>query len=180
MRRNKNKQNPSWPSIYPIIPRERRYSDKGRQIYEEFGYRCIYCGFRLLRYASDDPLLKNYMATIDHILPKARGGANNDDNKAPCCAWCNHSKGSRTNEEFRQALMDNEFPELLKARYKFRTEIYGKVYDIDWEGKFYIVRFNSGSEMKRFRGIVDLIQMKQIQEIEHKALEKGEKIIVMF
>ncbi len=76
--------------------------------------------------------------------------------------------------------MDNEFPELLKARYKFRAEVYGKVYDIDWEGKFYIVRFNSGREMKRFRGIIDLIQMKQIQEIERKVRERGEKIIAEF
>jgi len=42
-------------------------------------------------------------ATIDHMLPKCRGGDDADDNLVVCCEPCNSTKGSMTATEFEQA-----------------------------------------------------------------------------
>lgn len=38
--------------------------------------------------------------TIDHIVPKSRGGGNNILNKVGACSSCNNAKGSMSQEEF--------------------------------------------------------------------------------
>lgn len=45
-------------------------------------FRCLYCGdvcFRL---------------TVDHVVPRARGGGHSRRNLAPACRFCNSSKGA--------------------------------------------------------------------------------------
>ena len=37
--------------------------------------------------------------TLDHVIPKSRGGNSNWDNLVACCKRCNNRKGSRTPEE---------------------------------------------------------------------------------
>lgn len=34
-------------------------------------------------------------ATIDHIVPRTKGGTNDESNLVICCAFCNTSKGNR-------------------------------------------------------------------------------------
>jgi len=46
---------------------------------------CIYCGHR--------------GTTVDHIMPKSRGGGNTWGNLAACCWSCNNIKADRTPEE---------------------------------------------------------------------------------
>jgi len=50
-------------------------------------YTCQYCGKRTR------PL------TLDHVLPKTRGGKTTWENLVACCARCNAKKGDRTPEE---------------------------------------------------------------------------------
>ncbi len=50
-------------------------------------YTCQYCGTR------KPPL------TIDHIIPKSRGGKDTWDNLVTACVKCNAKKGDRTPEE---------------------------------------------------------------------------------
>lgn len=50
-------------------------------------HKCGYCG------RGDIPL------TIDHIMPKARGGGDNWDNLVAACMTCNNKKGDRTPQE---------------------------------------------------------------------------------
>ncbi len=50
---------------------------------------CQYCGRALP--ASE--------LTLDHVLPRSRGGESTWDNLVACCKRCNHRKGSRTPEE---------------------------------------------------------------------------------
>lgn len=49
-------------------------------------YTCVYCGSK-----------KNL--TVDHILPKSRGGKNSWLNMVTCCQTCNRQKGDKTPEE---------------------------------------------------------------------------------
>lgn len=50
-------------------------------------YKCAYCG------RSDLPL------TIDHVIPRARGGEETWENLVTACVSCNNKKGDRTLEE---------------------------------------------------------------------------------
>jgi 5-methylcytosine-specific restriction endonuclease McrA len=58
------------------------------------GYACIYCGRRPGDVLRGSVLSKADM-TIDHILPKSRGGKDTWSNTACACYVCNHRKGSR-------------------------------------------------------------------------------------
>ncbi|GAC1395994.1 MAG: HNH endonuclease [Pyrinomonadaceae bacterium] len=43
--------------------------------------------------------------TLDHVLPRSRGGESSWDNLVACCKKCNHRKGNRTPEESDMNLM---------------------------------------------------------------------------
>lgn len=51
------------------------------------GHTCQYCG-----HAGDD-------LTLDHVLPKSRGGTDTWDNMVTACVRCNVHKGNRTPNE---------------------------------------------------------------------------------
>lgn len=61
---------------------------KNQQIYARDGYRCAYCGCDLL--GSLDALMG---ASIDHVVPKSKGGTNDVSNLVACCTPCNRLKG---------------------------------------------------------------------------------------
>ena len=51
---------------------------------------CYYCG----------DALDEYSRTIDHILPKSKGGVLSKKNKVYSCMQCNQIKGDKTPDEF--------------------------------------------------------------------------------
>ena len=57
-----------------------------KRIYKRDNFECIYCGSR-----------KNL--TIDHVIPRSKGGINSWDNLVTCCAGCNLKKGDKSLEE---------------------------------------------------------------------------------
>jgi len=59
-----------------------------KNIYLRDNYTCQYC-----RKSSASKL------TIDHIIPKSRGGRESWDNMVVCCMRCNRRKGDRSLEE---------------------------------------------------------------------------------
>jgi len=68
-----------------------KYRTKGikvtrRRIYRRDGHECGYCG-------------ANKNLTLDHIIPKSRGGLNTWENMVTCCSRCNSKKDNRTPEE---------------------------------------------------------------------------------
>ena len=60
-------------------------------------FHCAYCG------ASGGRL------TVDHIVPRSRGGTTDFDNCVACCRRCNARKGNRTPHEARLALRVRPF-----------------------------------------------------------------------
>jgi 5-methylcytosine-specific restriction endonuclease McrA len=56
---------------------------------------CQYCAKKL-------PLVE---LTIDHVMPRSRGGKNEWDNLVACCKKCNQKKGSKTPEEASMTLL---------------------------------------------------------------------------
>jgi len=59
-------------------------------IFTSWDWACAYCG----KHLTQDT------ATIDHILPKHKGGHNIRSNMCCCCSSCNRSKGSRLVEDW--------------------------------------------------------------------------------
>jgi len=61
------------------------------RLYKRDNNECVYCGSK-----------KDL--TIDHILPKSRGGKNTWNNLITCCLPCNLKKGDKTPEEAKMPL----------------------------------------------------------------------------
>lgn len=88
----------------PTVVRLRRYVHlpyRGvmmtrQNIFKRDGNRCQYCG-------THDNL------TLDHVLPKSRGGKTNWDNLATACKRCNSRKGDYTPEEATMPLRQRPF-----------------------------------------------------------------------
>jgi hypothetical protein len=66
------------------------------RLYRRDNYECAYCGQK-----------KNL--TIDHIIPKSRGGQNTWENLVTCCSTCNRLKSNRTPEEAKMVLRVNPY-----------------------------------------------------------------------
>jgi len=61
------------------------------RLFKRDNHQCGYCGSK-----------KNL--TIDHILPKSKGGGNTWTNLVTCCSPCNRTKGDRTPEQANMVL----------------------------------------------------------------------------
>ena len=81
-----------------------------RDIKENWNYECAYCG--------DDNDL-----TIDHVVPRSKGGADFTRNVVCCCKACNQDKGQTPWEEwyFSQEFFSNERHEKVKDWMKPET-----------------------------------------------------------
>lgn len=66
-----------------------------RNIYARDASRCQYCG---KRFASSE-------LSLDHVVPRSRGGENTWQNIVCCCVKCNVRKGGRTPEDAGLTLM---------------------------------------------------------------------------
>ncbi len=58
-----------------------------KEIFRRDNYRCVYCGERSPR------------LTIDHVIPRHKGGPHCWENLVTACDACNRKKGGRTPEE---------------------------------------------------------------------------------
>ena len=81
----------SWPSIIRLndfikLPYKKIILTR-RNILKRDGHKCAYCG------RADLPL------TVDHIIPKSKGGDDSWENLVAACLPCNNKKGDRSPEE---------------------------------------------------------------------------------
>ncbi len=70
-----------------------RLSPSRRNVLKRDGYTCQYCG------------LKSAHLTIDHVLPRSRGGRDTWENLVAACHKCNVRKGDRTPSEAKMPLL---------------------------------------------------------------------------
>lgn len=82
---------------YVNVPRRKaHWSRKGVLVRDN--YTCVYCGVRPGTVQKDRVITRNDM-TIDHIIPRSKGGKDAWTNTACACAACNHRKGDRLAHE---------------------------------------------------------------------------------
>ena len=84
-----------WPSVvrlrgYVRVP-YRKVLLTRRNLLRRDGHACQYCG-------------ATERLTLDHVLPRSRGGPETWENLVAACTRCNNRKGSRTPEEAGMAL----------------------------------------------------------------------------
>ena len=63
-----------------------------REVFARDRHTCQYCGSRKAE------------LTLDHVVPRARGGGHSWENLVSACRSCNHRKAGRTPKEARMAL----------------------------------------------------------------------------
>jgi Restriction endonuclease len=78
---------------YVRLPRGRNVPVSRRGVLRRDGHRCAYCG--------------KGATTIDHVLPRSRGGRDSWENLVACCLRCNNQKSDRTPSEMGWALNAN-------------------------------------------------------------------------
>jgi 5-methylcytosine-specific restriction endonuclease McrA len=117
--------------IYINIRRRREASSMKRlRIYMRDKFRCQYCGDK--KRAGE--------LTLDHILPRSRGGDNSPVNVVTACMACNNRKGDRTPAEARMPLLTSQSALRVKlervvlchyaeARVEWRKYLFMDVYD---------------------------------------------------
>ena len=81
-----------WPHVirlvtYVHVPRAVQRKISRRALFARDGWRCVYCGTTGGR------------LTLDHVVPRSRGGDSIWENVVTSCAPCNLRKGNRTLEE---------------------------------------------------------------------------------
>lgn len=82
---------------YINVPRRQAHWSR-RGILVRDNYTCIYCGVTPGVVFKGKPLVKSDF-TVDHIVPRSRGGKDQWGNTACACYTCNHRKGDRLPHE---------------------------------------------------------------------------------
>lgn len=81
------------------------------RIYRRDGHECVYCG-------------STNQLTLDHVIPRSRGGENTWTNLVTCCFKCNLKKGDRTPEEARMKMKHQPFAPSLVGEDSFLENIW--------------------------------------------------------
>ena len=87
----------AWPHVirlttYVRVPRTVQRKISRRALFARDGWRCVYCGSSAGR------------LTLDHVVPRSRGGHSVWENVVTSCAPCNLRKGNRLLEEVAMTL----------------------------------------------------------------------------
>ena len=87
-----------WPHVirlvqYVRVPRAVQRKISRRALFARDGWRCVYCGTTAGR------------LTLDHVVPRSRGGTSEWENVVTSCAPCNLKKGNRLLDEVEMRLI---------------------------------------------------------------------------
>jgi len=82
---------------YVNVPRRQAHWSR-RGVLMRDNYTCIYCAVQPGASMRGKTLVKSDF-TVDHVIPKSRGGKDNWGNTACACYACNHRKGDRLPHE---------------------------------------------------------------------------------
>jgi 5-methylcytosine-specific restriction endonuclease McrA len=81
-----------WPHVirllaYVRVPHAIKRRISRRALFARDGFRCVYCG------------TSTHRLTLDHVVPRSRGGESVWENVVTACSPCNLRKGDRLLEE---------------------------------------------------------------------------------
>jgi 5-methylcytosine-specific restriction endonuclease McrA len=103
---------PSIIRLHQLIKRPRpRVKLTRREVFVRDRYTCQYCG------AVHNDL------TLDHVIPRSKGGAHTWENLVTACRSCNHRKGGKLVNEARMKLMQTPFEPRAGAYYAIERRL---------------------------------------------------------
>lgn len=83
------------------------------RIYKRDNYECVYCGSK-----------KDL--TLDHVVPKSKGGGNEWTNLVTSCFKCNLKKGSKTPEEAKMVMKHKPFTPTLVSEHSSVQKVWNE------------------------------------------------------
>jgi 5-methylcytosine-specific restriction endonuclease McrA len=115
-----------WPSVIRLsqfirVPYKRVVLTR-KNILRRDNYKCGYCG------------RGDLTLTLDHIIPKAKGGFDAWENLVSACTKCNNEKGDRTPEEAGMQLLLKPFK---PSHIMYIKNVVGKL-DEKWKPYLYL------------------------------------------
>jgi 5-methylcytosine-specific restriction endonuclease McrA len=126
--------------IYMIKRPRPRVKLTRREIFLRDEHTCQYCGVR-----GND-------LTIDHVIPRSRGGPHTWENLVSACRACNHRKGGKTVQESRMRLRREPFEPRAGVYYTIQRRLNSAAND-GWE-KF-IPGFQAAPELHIYSSASD-------------------------
>jgi 5-methylcytosine-specific restriction endonuclease McrA len=107
------------PSVIRLIHSIRRPRPRvkltRREVFIRDNFACQYCGRRDIE------------LTIDHVIPRSRGGGHSWDNLVSACKVCNHRKGGKSPAEARMKLRRDPMEPSPGAYYSIERSIVGEL-----------------------------------------------------
>jgi len=79
-----------------------------RRIYARDGHRCVWCRKKITPKGLPEDYSMGEAATVDHVVPRSRGGTNATSNLITSCNLCNQRRGDRSVPAFARELQDND------------------------------------------------------------------------
>lgn len=105
-------ERPSVIRLHYVVHRPRpRVRLSKREVLRRDQYRCQYCGRKMGN------------LTVDHVMPRHRGGEYRWENLVAACPRCNRKKGGRTLQEARMTLLHQPFEPRPTATYLFGNHL---------------------------------------------------------
>lgn len=99
------------PSVIRLVHMVRRPRPKVRltrkEVFARDGWACVYCGRQTRE------------LTLDHVMPRHRGGAHTWENLVSACKGCNHRKAGLTPQEAHMAMRRDPAPPRVGVYYAF-------------------------------------------------------------
>lgn len=99
------------PSVIRLIALIRRPRPRVRltrkEIFARDGWMCVYCGRQTRE------------LTLDHVMPRHRGGPHTWENLVSACKACNHRKAGRTPSEARMVMLSEPGRPRVSVYYTF-------------------------------------------------------------
>jgi 5-methylcytosine-specific restriction endonuclease McrA len=112
---------PSVIRLIYLIRRPRpRVKLTRREVFIRDNYTCQYCG----RQAGE--------LTIDHVVPRSRGGMHTWDNLVSACKSCNHRKGGKLLNETRMSLRNQPKEPSPGRYYTIERRVESNIFEM-WE-----------------------------------------------
>lgn len=93
-----------------LFSKQKRIEQKIKDTLYKDNKQCHYCGVKLYREE----------CTLDHVVPKSKGGPTSIENSVLCCTKCNQLKGNSNYEDFKVIVNTVEKRDYYWKRYEKR------------------------------------------------------------